>query len=127
MPCKTLDETSTSEELERAASRQAAVYIAMPYTKIRFLPYISEALPNGTRNIAAARRNEIDTQLSKTASIANSLPIAGSAMLTEDIMNGRRKELSETTISAALCSLSLSMPIKHRPNIYNTPRNTSIY
>ncbi len=62
-----------------------------------FLPYISAILPKGTRNAAAAKRNDVATQLNKTASISNSLPITGSAMLMEELIKGMRKELNEAT------------------------------
>ena len=66
----------------------------MPHVKILFLPYISAILPKGTRNIAAAIINEIETQLNKTASIENSLLMVGSAMFTEEPIKGVRKEES---------------------------------
>ncbi len=53
---------------------------------------MSAILPKGTRNIAVAKRYEAVTQLNKTASMANSIPIEGRAMLTEKIMKGARKE-----------------------------------
>ncbi len=40
------------------------------------------------------------TQLNKTASIANSLPIEGSAILTEEPINGVRKEAIAATSNA---------------------------
>src|SRR5512146_1846178 len=52
---------------------------------------MSASLPKGTRNMAADRRYAVGTQLMSTALIANSLPMAGSAILTEDTMNGVRK------------------------------------
>jgi hypothetical protein len=54
----------------------------------------------GTRKTAAAKRYEVATQLSETALMANSLPIEGRAMLTEEAMNGVRKELSIATSRA---------------------------
>jgi hypothetical protein len=79
----------------------------MPYVKILFLPYISAILPKGTRNIAAAKRNEVATQLNKTASIANSFPIDGSAMVTEEPMKGVRKEAKVATNKADLLFTAL--------------------
>ena len=63
---------------------------------------MSAILPNGTRNIAAARRNEVATQLNKTASIANSFPIEGSAILIEEPIKGVRKAVNVATSKAAL-------------------------
>lgn len=42
----------------------------------------------GTRNIAEASMNAVETQLRSTASIANSVPIAGRAMFTAEPMKG---------------------------------------
>lgn len=63
---------------------------------------MSAILPKGTRKIAVAKRYEAVTQLSKTASMANSLPIEGRAMLTEEIINGARKEAKVATSNATL-------------------------
>ncbi|GAI27508.1 unnamed protein product [marine sediment metagenome] len=79
----------------------------MPYVKILFLPYISAILPKGTRNIAAARRYEVATQLNKTAFIANSCPIDGSAMLMEELIKGVTKEANAATNKAALLVATL--------------------
>ena len=67
----------------------------MPQANIRFLPCMSAILPNGTRNTAAARRYEVATQLSKIASIENSLPIK------EDPIKGVTNEATVATINAA--------------------------
>ncbi len=48
--------------------------------------------------MAAVRRYDVATQLSKTASTANSLPIRGSAMLREDAIKDGRKELNVAII-----------------------------
>lgn len=70
--------------------------------KILFLPKMSPILPKGTRKMAAARIAEVATQLKVTAPVANSLPMAGRAMLTDEPMKGVRKELRAATIRAAL-------------------------
>src|SRR5512136_146901 len=62
--------------------------------KTFFRPWMSASLPKGTRNMAAARRYEVATQLSDTASIANSAPIEGRAMLIEEPIKGGRKAAS---------------------------------
>jgi len=65
----------------------------MPRVKIFFLPYISAALPNGSRNSAAVSRYDVATQLNSTALIENSLPIEGRAILIEEPIKGVRKAL----------------------------------
>jgi hypothetical protein len=49
--------------------------------------------PKGSKNIAAARRYAVAIQPSDRALRESSLPIDGSAMLTEDDVNGVRNEL----------------------------------
>src|SRR5512136_1061977 len=62
--------------------------------KTFFRPWMSASLPKGTRNMAAARRYEVATQLSDTASRANSSPIEGRAILIEEPIKGGRKAAS---------------------------------
>ena len=73
----------------------------MPYVKIFFLPYISASLPNGTRNTAEARRNEVAIQPIITASIENSCPIDGSAIFIEEDINDIRNDVVEAITSVA--------------------------
>jgi len=47
--------------------------------------------------MAEAKRYEVGTQLSETASMANSFPIAGRAILIEDPIKGVRKEAMVAT------------------------------
>ena len=61
---------------------------------------MSAILPEGTRNIAADSKYDVATQLSKTASIVNSLPIAGSAIFTEEPMNAVANEPKVVTVNA---------------------------
>lgn len=75
----------------------------MPYIKIFFLPFISASFPKGTRNIAAARIYEVATQFNRIASIENSFPIEGSAMLMDEPIKGVRKEPSVAMSRAAVC------------------------
>ena len=65
--------------------------------KILFLPCMYAILPKGTRATAVAKRYEVATQLNKIASMANSFPIEGSAMLMDEPIKGARKELSVAT------------------------------
>lgn len=53
---------------------------------------MSANLPNGTRNIADARRYEVATQPIEIASMENSCPIEGSAIFTDDVIKGERNE-----------------------------------
>ena len=55
---------------------------------------MSAILPDGTRNIPSERRKEVVTQPNKTASIINSFPMDGRAIITEDPMKGIKKEPS---------------------------------
>ena len=61
---------------------------------------MSASLPKGTSATEAARRYDVATQLSSTASVSYSFPTAGSAILTEEIINGVRKELMDAIIRA---------------------------
>ena len=89
-------------EVEIAERRDITVKIIMPYVKILFLPYMSAILPKGTRNIAAARRYDVGIQPNAMASIANSLPIDGSAILIVEPIKGVRKEPKVAISKAAL-------------------------
>ncbi len=61
---------------------------------------MSASLPNGTKETAVASKYAVDTQLNDTASVPKFFWIAGSAILTEDAMNGVIKELEMATIRA---------------------------
>jgi hypothetical protein len=87
----------------------------MPYLKTIFLPYMSAILPNGTRKTAVAKRNAVATQPSKTASMANSFPIVGSAILTEDPIKGMRKEVIVTTSNTAFLLTLVSIRFSTLP------------
>jgi hypothetical protein len=63
---------------------------------------MSPILPNGTRNMVAVRRKERVSQLNRIASIENSFPIEGRAMLTEEPIKGIRKAPSVVTRRAGL-------------------------
>jgi hypothetical protein len=54
---------------------------------------MSAIRPKGSKNIAAARREEVAIQLNETALSDSSLSMDGRAMLTEDDVNGVRNEL----------------------------------
>ena len=63
---------------------------------------MSDILPNGTANIAAANKNDVGTQLKSIALVANSFPIAGRAILTAELMNGVKKLAKVATNNAAI-------------------------
>jgi hypothetical protein len=63
---------------------------------------MSDILPNGTANIAAASKNDVGTQLRSIALVANSVPIAGNAMLTAELINGVKKLAKVATNNAAI-------------------------
>jgi hypothetical protein len=63
---------------------------------------MSDILPNGTANMAAANKNDVGTQLNRMALVANSDPMAGSAMLTAELINGVKKLAKVATNSAAI-------------------------
>ena len=68
---------------------------------------MSAILPKGIRNIAAANRYEVATQLNTTAFMANSLAMVGSAILTEELIKGVRKELNVAISKAVLLLTAL--------------------
>jgi hypothetical protein len=78
-------------DLDMIIKKDATVNVRIPMVKILFLPWMSAILPNGTRNMAEAKRYAVATQLKKIASIENSFPMEGSATLTDDTSKGVRK------------------------------------
>jgi hypothetical protein len=58
--------------------------------------------------MAVAKRYAVLTQLNKMASIRNSFPIEGSAILTEDIAKGERKAANVVINKANLLLTALS-------------------
>ena len=100
-PCKTLEAISISDEDEIPQKKEKRVKTIIPNVRILLRPYISALRPKGTRNMAPARMYELETQLSKTASIENSRPMAGRAMFTEEPIKGVRKEPVVVTRSTA--------------------------
>ena len=65
---------------------------------------MSAILPKGTANIAATNRNDVGIQLSIIASVWNSIPIAGKAILMAALMNGVEKDAIVATINADIRS-----------------------
>jgi hypothetical protein len=63
---------------------------------------MSASLPKGTKNIAADKRYAVATQPKSTASMANSLPMVGRAIFTEEPIKGVRKAVSVATSKAVL-------------------------
>ena len=64
----------------------------MPMEKILLTPNISANLPKGIKNMDAARKKTVASQLMATAFIPNSTPIVGMATVRADTMNGARNE-----------------------------------
>jgi len=98
-------------DLERIIEKDATVNVRIPMVKILFLPWMSATLPNGTRNIAEAKRYAVVTQLKETAPIENSFPIEGSATLTDDTSKGVRKAATVVTSKVILFVKPLSISI----------------
>ena len=100
-----LQKISVVPDVENAAIADDTLLSTSPQRNIFFLPYISEALPTGTRKAAAERRYAVATQLSEMASIARSDPMRGNATVTGEEVKGPRKELSTAANSAFLLRL----------------------
>ena len=66
----------------------ARVKTDIPQRRSLFRPKISANLPNGKIKTAIDNIKDNTTQLSKTVFIANSLPIEGKAILTDDTIKG---------------------------------------
>jgi hypothetical protein len=58
--------------------------------------------------MAAANRNDVGTQLKRIALVANSVPIAGSAILTAELIKGVKK-LARVATSNAVILIDLSV------------------
>ena len=61
---------------------------------------MSAILPKGTAHIAATNRNDVGIQLSKIASVWNSIPIEGKAMLMAALMNGVENDAIRSDLSS---------------------------
>jgi hypothetical protein len=69
------------------------------------IPDISPQRPTGSMSIAVESRKEVTIQLSDTAFRLKSSPIAGSAILIEEIRNVPIKEVTATTAIRDICRL----------------------
>ena len=89
---------------------------------IFFLPWISANLPNGSRNAALASTNTVGIQPNRIIFTERSFWINGNAMLSEEPMNGIKKDPNATINSAevltCLSLFSLKIIINH-PNPLN--------
>lgn len=63
--------------------------------------------PNGTANIADANKNDVGIQLNKIASVENSLPIAGRAILMAELIKGVINDEIIAIIKAGVLTLLL--------------------
>lgn len=68
---------------------------------------MSAIRPNGTANIADANRNDVGIQLNRIASVKNSLPMAGSAILMDDPIKGVINDAIIAIIKAGVLTLLL--------------------
>ena len=99
---QTSSEISNTAELEIAQRKDETAVSKIPHKKIFFRPYISANLPAGSKNATDAKIMALLTQPSKTASMANSLPIVGSATFTPVIIIEPTNVAIETIINATL-------------------------
>jgi hypothetical protein len=111
MPCSALKTISCHSDCENVHSIDVSVRRATPHKNIRFLPYISAALPKGTRNAAAASKYAVDIQLKAAAFIPNSFPIEGSATVTDELINDGSKADTMIEINTA-CLIALFFTIE---------------
>ena len=81
----------------RPRTRVAAVKSRVPVMKTFFRPRMSAMRPAGKSTRAKARIKVISTRPSWTAPALNSVPMAGNATPTADIINGLRNWTAETT------------------------------
>lgn len=103
IPCTTRNPMSQGADEAKPAPKDETTRMERPMVRIFGVPTMSEILPIGTRNAAAAKRYEKVTQPSKMACREKSLAIEGSATLTADPKNGVRNELMvATTITVFL-------------------------
>ena len=101
-----------TEDCEIIKKMHERVKIEMPYVKIFFRPYMSAILPKGTRNIAEAKRYDLEIQPNRTTSILNSALIAGRAIFTAEAMNDERKELDAAIRRTDHLSVTLAIRAK---------------
>jgi len=83
---------SRGVDQENAQRRVAAVKMMIPGKKTRRMPWMSASLPMGMRKIADARTNDVGIHPRRTASAPSSAPMAGRAILTDELMNGVRND-----------------------------------
>src|SRR3974390_192073 len=89
-PCSALDAISHSPDCDEVQRIAAIASMTIPIWNIPFLPRMSERRPKGRRNVAAARRYAVATQLRDTASRENLDAMAGSAMVIDEDVKGAR-------------------------------------
>ena len=75
----------------RTAIRQARQKTVIPVIKTFFRPYKSAARPAGMRKTALASRNAVGTQLTSMALALKSRAMAGTAILTADMVMETQK------------------------------------
>jgi hypothetical protein len=110
-----------AEEEATDTKKDAAANTSSPSVNTRFRPFMSASLPRGTKNIAANKRYAVTTQLNRKASMANSLPIVGRAMLTAEMSKGVIKAASVTMNKTALLSSAAFNELNLLPVLYRIP------
>jgi len=98
---------SSPSEGDTPQSSDEQVCNVMPPRNTRLRPVISAIRPKGMRKTEEERRYEAGTHPSNTALMENSFPIAGRAILMEELMNGVRKEARLATTSAVCLLMGL--------------------
>jgi len=76
----------------------------IPMVKIRFTPRMSAILPMGTRNMAAARKKAVGSQLISTELMENSIPMVGMATMRAETMKGAMNDPPAEIMSRYLFS-----------------------
>lgn len=80
---------------------------------------MSAALPQGKRNIEAARKKAVDIQLISAALIENSRPIAGIATIKDETIKGARNDPLADIKSSYFFRIDEGMlPLDHMMNKY---------
>jgi|GEM_PF-4315244 len=109
IPCNARNAINPKPLPARAQSNVARTYTSKPPEKIAFLPNRSAARPSGNKKLAADSKYAVPTQVSPSAPSANSWPMAGSATLTAEPMNGVRKAATVEAMRTSFLSVAESV------------------
>ena len=100
-PCKERNNKNTGIFGEKMFNKLATQNSSIPNFRMDFFPYISAALPIGIANNTATIRKEIMIQESKIAVAEKSLPIWGTAIVTDETAKVLEKFVINATTSVA--------------------------